>query len=156
MRWQFQLSLCNLARKDKRVFLIYGDVGATMFAPFAKEFPDRILNIGLMEQSMVSFAAGMAMQGFRPIVYTITPFLLERAFEQIKIDVDQMNLPVGLVGYSEPGHGPTHECLDERIILPCTNIRCYRPTTNAKLVATMQQIDFEKPWFLSLRPDESQ
>ena len=154
MRWQFQLSLCELARRDKRVFLIYGDVGANMFAPFAKEFPDRILNVGLMEQSMVSFAAGMASQGFRPIVYTITPFLIERAFEQVKLDVAQMQMPVGLVGYSEPGHGPTHESVNAHALMALLpSVESYYPRTKAAVASIMADIDLDVPWFLNLRPD---
>lgn len=156
MRWTFALALHELALRDERVFLITGDIGQSMFERFAKDFPKRHLNCGIMEQSMVSFAAGMAMQGFRPIVYTITPFLVERAFEQIKIDVHLMKQPVGLVGYSEPGHGPTHECLDARTLMAlCPNIECFYPRTKAAVTAIMADIDLESPWFLNLRPDDN-
>ena len=157
MKWTFKTSLHELMRKDERVFLIIGDVGVGLFSEIEKEFPRRYLNAGLLEQSMVSMAAGMAMQGFRPIVYTITPFLVERAFEQIKIDVHLMKQPVGLVGYSEPGHGPTHECLDARALMAlCPNIECFYPRTKAAVTSIMADIDLDAPWFLNLRPEEPQ
>src|SRR6266446_5134020 len=108
MRWTFQLSFYDIMQRDERIILLWGDVGASLFVKHRSDFPKRVVNIGICEQSTVSMAAGMAMEGLRPVVYTIMPFLIERAFEQIKIDVDQQNLPVGLVGHSNGERGPTH------------------------------------------------
>ncbi|MCK5615126.1 hypothetical protein KAR91_75380 [Candidatus Pacearchaeota archaeon] len=112
MRRQFGKTIVKLAEKDERIVLIIGDVYQEM-DEFVEKFPDRFFNIGLCEQSMISIAAGMAIEGLRPVVYTLTPFLIERPFEQIKIDIDEQNLPVMLVGNADyPTHGPTHRPLN--------------------------------------------
>jgi transketolase len=118
----------QLAEKDKRIVLLTGDVEQEM-EEFKEKFPDRFFNLGLTEQSMISISAGMAIEGLRPVVYSITPFLIERPFEQIKIDIDEQRLPVMLIGYSDyPTHGATHRCLDaEELIKLFKNIHGYFP-----------------------------
>lgn len=112
MRRAFGKTIYKLAEKSEQVFLLTGDVEQEIYA-FKKRFPTRYLNIGLCEQSMISMAAGMAAEGLRPIVYSITPFLIERPFEQIKVDIDEQNLPVILIGNSDyPTHGITHRPLN--------------------------------------------
>jgi transketolase len=98
---------------------------------YKARFPGRIINLGIAEQAITSLAAGMATQGMKPIVYSITPFVLERPFEQIKIDIDEQDLPVVLVGYSDyPKHGPTHRPLDAKQLCGCfKNIKAYFPQT---------------------------
>lgn len=112
MRQAFGKTIVNLAAKDERIILMTGDVVQEM-DEYIAHFPDRFLNFGLTEQSMISIAAGMAIEGMRPVVYSITPFLLERPFEQIKLDVDEQNLPIILIGFADyPTHGPTHRPLN--------------------------------------------
>jgi transketolase len=112
MRRAFGKTIVEIARKDPSLFLMTGDVVQEM-GDFRIQFADRFYNFGLTEQSIISMAAGMASEGLRPVVYSITPFLLERPFEQIKIDIDEQNLPVMLVGYADyPLYGPTHRPLN--------------------------------------------
>jgi len=112
MRRAFGETIVRLAEKDKRIVLLTGDVVQEM-NEFRKRFRARFFNLGICEQSITSIAAGLAIGGLRPIVYSITPFVLERPFEQVKIDIDEQNLPVMLIGYSDyPTHGPTHMPLD--------------------------------------------
>jgi len=112
MRKAFGKTIVELGKKDPSLYLLTGDVVQEM-NDFKSLFPDRFYNLGLCEQSIISMAAGMALEGLRPVVYSITPFLLERPFEQIKIDIDEQCLPVMLVGFSDyPTHGPTHRPLD--------------------------------------------
>lgn len=128
MRKAFGRTIVKLAEKNPNLFLFTGDVVQEM-ADFKSKFPERIFNLGLCEQSMISMAAGMALEGIRPVVYSITPFLLERPFEQIKIDIDEQNLPVLLIGYADyPTHGPTHRPLNaERLVSCFKNIAGYFP-----------------------------
>ena len=152
MRWQFALGLYELARRDERIFLLWGDVGAGLFTTFRNDFPKRHVNIGICEQATVSFAAGLAAQGFRPVVYTILPFLVERAFEQIKLDVEQMNLPVGIVGHANGQGGPTHEDLNAPVMMElCANIVSHFPENKEEIDGIMRSLDLERPWMLGLR-----
>lgn len=154
MRVQFGKSLYELAKADARIVLIVGDIGYKIFDDFIKAFPRRYFNVGTCEQSMVSMAAGMALQGYRPVVYTITPFLIERAFEQIKIDVHAQQAPVGLVGYADyPTQGITHQELNAKALMALVpNIQSYFPKNSHELAGMMQGIiDREKPYFISLK-----
>jgi len=130
MRVAFGKTIVKLAEKDDRIVLITGDVEQEM-TEFKEKFPERFFNLGLTEQSITSLAAGLAIDGFRPVVYSITPFVIERPYEQVKIDIDEQNLPVMLVGYSDyPTHGPTHRPLNpERLATVFKNVQSYFPTS---------------------------
>jgi transketolase len=92
-----------------------------MFDKFKERFPARFYNCGVAEANMIGVAAGLAMDGLRPFVYTIAPFLTSRCYEQIKIDLCYHRLPVTLVGvggglsYAELG--PTHHSFEDLAIL---------------------------------------
>ena len=128
MRRAFGKTICKLAEKDKNIVLLTGDVEQDIYE-YKERFPDIYFNLGLTEQSMISISAGMAMEGLRPVVYSITPFLIERPFEQIKIDIDEQKLPVMLVGNSDyPTHGATHRPLNaEGLVALFKNIHGYFP-----------------------------
>ena len=85
--------------------------------------------MGICEQSIIGFSAGLALEGLKPWVYTITPFLIERPFEQIKLDIDQQNVRVNLVGYADyPKQGPTHAELNAKKMMNLfKNIKSYFP-----------------------------
>jgi transketolase len=154
MRRIFGEELTRLAQLDERIVLLSGDIGYGIFDDFRKKYPSRFINLGVMEQSMVSIAAGMALQGLKPYVYTITPFLLERAYEQIKIDVDSMNLDIKLVGYADyPDQGITHCCQDENLLLSSfSHIRTCLPKDRDEMVRMMQDTyENGQPAFFSLK-----
>ena len=118
MRRRFGKILNELAYKDPKIILIVGDIGYGIFDDFRKNHPKRFFNLGICEQSIIGFASGTALEGLKPWVYTITPFLIERPFEQIKIDIDENNLPVMLVGQADyPTHGPTHRPLNPEVLV---------------------------------------
>ena len=129
MRRKFGQIINNLAIKDKKIVLLVGDIGYGIFNDFRKNHPNRFFNMGICEQSLIGTAAGMALEGLKPWVYTITPFLIERPFEQIKIDIDEQNLPVTLIGNSDyPSHGPTHRPLNaQKLVSMFKNIMGYFP-----------------------------
>ena len=107
MRRKFGEIIDKLAKKDKKVVLLVGDIGYGIFDDYRKNHKERFFNLGICEQSLINEAAGMAIQGLKPWVYTITPFLIERPFEQVKLDIDQQNVNVNLVGFADYPHlGP--------------------------------------------------
>lgn len=99
------------------VVLLSGDIGNRLFDDFKLVAPERFFNCGIAEQNMTGVAAGLALMGYRPITYTITPFATIRCMEQIRNDLCYQNLPVIVVGtgsglsYAELG--PTHHSCDE-------------------------------------------
>ena len=114
MRRAFGKTIVKLRAKDPNIILMSGDVEQEM-DEFKKLYPESYYNMGLCEQSWVTMAAAMALEGLRPVLYTITPFLIERAFEQIKLDIDDQKLPVMLIGNSDyPTHGTSHQCLNAK------------------------------------------
>ena len=118
MRRKFGKIIYELAKKDRKIVLLVGDIGYGIFDEFRKEFPKRFFNMGICEQSLIGAASGMALEGLKPWVYTITPFLIERPFEQIKLDIDQQNVNVKLVGFADyPTLGPTHSELNGKKIV---------------------------------------
>ena len=118
MRRAFGKLINKLANKDKKIILLVGDIGYGIFDDFRKNHPDRFVNLGICEQSLIGVASGMAIEGMKPWVYTITPFLIERPFEQVKLDIDQQNVNVKLVGFADyPTLGPTHSELNGKKLM---------------------------------------
>ena len=113
MRNRFGKIISKLADENDKIVILVGDIGYRVFDDFRDKYPERFINMGICEQSMIGAASGMALEGLQPWVYTITPFLIERPFEQIKLDIDHQNVNVKLVGYADyPNLGPTHMELD--------------------------------------------
>lgn len=132
MRKAFAELLLEKAREDEKLVVLIGDISHHLLRDFEQEFPDRFYNIGICEQSMVGAAAGLAMRGFRPVVHTIAPFCVERAYEQIKVDLCYQELDVTIVsvgGSFDYAHlGCTHHCYSDLSILrPLPNIELFCP-----------------------------
>ena len=98
MRKQFSEKLHQEMAKNKDLFLLTGDLGYGLWDRIRIDYPNRFYNVGSSEQLMMGMAAGLAMDGKIPIVYSITPFLLYRPFETIRNYVDHEKLPVKLIG----------------------------------------------------------
>ncbi|HYS85744.1 MAG TPA: transketolase C-terminal domain-containing protein [Bradyrhizobium sp.] len=121
MRNAFADEITKLGADDTRVVLLSGDIGNKLFDKFKQQAGNRFLNCGVAEANMMSIAAGMALSGLRPVIYTITPFTTTRCFEQIRVDVCYHDAPVIIVGtgaglsYAELG--PTHHSLEDLALL---------------------------------------
>ncbi|MBP89479.1 MAG: transketolase [Planctomycetaceae bacterium] len=98
MRNAFAKQLTALGEQDERIVLLSGDIGNRMFDDFKQRCPGRFFNCGIAEGNMMSMAAGLAMSGMRPVVYTITPFVTTRCLEQIRVDVCYHRVPVVIMG----------------------------------------------------------
>ena len=111
----------NLMKKNKKIFCLLGDIGVFSFRNIFKNYKNRILNMSTMEQSMIGFAAGLSKVGFIPLIHTITPFLVLRSLEQIKIDFvyNKLNCNIVSVGASNDYTklGTTHHCFEDINIL---------------------------------------
>lgn len=117
MRNSFIKTVHALAREDNRILVLAADNGAIVFDDFRRECPGRFINIGIAEAAMASLAAGMASCGKIPFTYTIIPFLLMRAFEQVRNDIcmPRMNVKcVGIgAGLTYGALGPTHHAIED-------------------------------------------
>ena len=131
MRNAFAQELTVIAKKDKKIVLLSGDIGNRLFDKFRKKFPKRFYNCGIAEASMTGISSGLAHLGLRPITYTIATFNTIRCLEQIKLDVCYPDLPVIIVGtgagLSYASLGSTHHSLEDIAFLrtiPNLNILC--------------------------------
>jgi transketolase len=138
MRNAFAEELTRLAREDGRVVLLSGDIGNKLFDKFKAVDERRFYNCGVAEANMMGVAAGMALCGLRPVIYTITPFTTTRCFEQIRVDACYHNAPVVIVGtgsgLSYADLGPTHHSLEDMAILrTLPGMRVLAPCDNTEL-----------------------
>ncbi len=157
MRRKFGKIISDLAKKDDKIFLIVGDIGFGIFDDFRKNHPKRFLNLGICEQSIIGVASGMALSGLKPWVYTITPFLIERPFEQIKLDINQQKANVKLVGFADyPTLGPTHAEINAKKLMKLfNNIRSFYPKNSFDTEKVVKKCNLIKgPTFISLKTDK--
>jgi len=113
--------LYEIASKDKDVLFLTADMGAFGLEKFKRDLPNQFINMGVAEQNTVSVAAGLALGGKKVFIYSIASFISQRCYEQIKIDLCQMKLPVTIIG-SGPGltygsDGPTHHAVNDVVIM---------------------------------------
>jgi transketolase len=117
MRDAFFNELYKIAKNDKHVVLLAADMGAYSLEKFKRDLKSQFFNVGIAEQNMISVAAGLALNKKKVFVYTIIPFLAYRCYEQIRIDLCGMNLPVTIIGigsgFSYAGDGPTHYAVSD-------------------------------------------
>jgi transketolase len=105
MRNTFINTILDVCKVRDDIMILSGDAGLGVFDQFKVEYPERYRNMGIAEQNTASFAAGLALTGFKVIIYNIIPFLLYRCYEQVRNDICYQNLPVVLVGI---GSGVTY------------------------------------------------
>ena len=138
MRDFFIEKLFNYAKKDKNILLISNEQGASALDKFRKKLKNQFINAGISEQNIISVAAGLAFQGKRVLVYSISSFITLRSLEQIKIDLNIMKLPVTILAVgascSYDMAGPTHHSIDDIAILrTLANFEIYSPSDNNTL-----------------------
>jgi len=156
MRNTFAQHLLDLAIEDERILLITGDLGFGVLDKFMSELPNQFINGGVAEQSIMSMAAGLASQGYRPFVYSIANFPTFRCLEQIRNDVSYMNNPVTIVsvgaGLSYGIHGYTHHAVEDLTIMRAfTNIDIYSPSDPVETKFSLASIvSRESPAYLRL------
>jgi transketolase len=138
VRNAFADEITKLGSTDPRVVLLSGDIGNKLFDKFKQNNEGRFFNCGEAEANMMGVAAGMALCGLRPVIYTIAPFTTTRCFEQIRVDACYHEAPVIIVGtgaglaYAELG--PTHHsCEDLAILRVLPNMTVLAPADEIEL-----------------------
>ncbi len=112
MRDRFEQVATKLLDDNPNLAVVLADIGVTGFAEAMARHPGRVINVGIREQLLISLAGGLALTGMRPVAHTFAPFLIERPFEQIKLDLVHQGATAVLVSaggsYDYPGYGRTH------------------------------------------------
>lgn len=144
------------ALKDKNIYFLTGDLGHACEEEFKKYLPDQYINTGIAEQNMMGMAAGLALSGKKAFVYSISPFVTMRCFEQVKNDVCYQNVDVNIIGVGGGliygPYGNTH-CSIEDIavmrVLPNMKILCpANPLETEQL--TKQILKLNGPFYIRI------
>ena len=121
MRSAFVSTAESLLDNDPLVAVVLAEISADLFAKAAARHPDRVLNVGIREQLMVSAGGGLALAGLRPILHTYAPFLISRAFEQVKLDLGHQGVRAVLVSVGASSDaargGRTHQAPEDVALL---------------------------------------
>jgi len=156
MRTAFITTLLECAQKNRKIIVLTADLGFSVFEEYIKELPDQYINVGVAEQNMTGVAAGLAMEGFIPFIYSIVPFATMRNFEQIRNDICYQNLNVKIVGvgagFSYGPYGHTHHGLEDIGILrtlPQMTIIAPGDPTEVRL-ATRAITNIQGPFYLRI------
>src|SRR5271155_3651248 len=146
----FASTVAEMAAADERVVVVCSDsVGSSKLVEFKRRFPDRLINVGIAEQTLVGVAAGLANGGLRPIVSAASCFVTARGLEQIKVDLAYTNARVVVCGMS-PGVaygqlGPTHHSLED--------VAWLRAIDNMVVVVPADPIETEQALWAALEHD---
>ena len=156
MRDAYFDKLVDLALRDQRVVFLTSDHDAFALKRFRQLIPSRYFNVGIAEQNMVGVASGLALRGFIPFVYGITPFVTQRVYEHLVLDIAAMNLPVHIVGvgsgFSYSTDGPSHHGLMEIssvLSIPGLVMQCSSdPISTSEFVS--RSIALQRPTYTSI------
>lgn len=147
MRDSYINSIYKVTKVNNNVLCIVGDIGAFLLRNYIKDFPANYYNLGAAEANMVGVAAGLAMSGKIPFIYSITPFITARTYEQIKLDVCYNGANVKLVGVgsgvSYGTMGSTHHTLEDIAIM--------RVLPNIVIISPSDPVEVEEVVFAAMK-----
>lgn len=157
MRPYFAECIYKQMKKNKNIYVVVNDLGYKMWDKIRKDFPDRFINVGAAEQTLIGVGIGLALNKKIPIVYSITTFLLYRPFETIRNYVHYEKIPVKLIGSGRNKDyihdGISHWAEEDRKVMKVLkNIKAVWPNDTkeiAKLVDNM--IKSDKPYYINLK-----
>lgn len=156
MRKEFAAALLDEMGKNDRIVLITADMGYGLWDTIRDTYPKRFYNVGSAEQLMIGVAAGLAMEGFIPVCYSITPFAIYRPFEFIRNFMNHENLPIKVVGggrNKDYGYlGFTHWAEEDiDVMSQLKNIALYKPDDVTELGRLYQNFLYNRrPSYLNL------
>lgn len=144
-------------KKNKNIYVLVNDLGYKMWDKIRKDFPDRFINVGAAEQTLIGVGIGLALSGKIPVVYSITTFLLYRPFETIRNYIHHEKIPVKLIGSGRNKDyihdGISHWAQEDKEIMKILkNIKAYWPEDTrevSKLVGKM--LKDSKPYYINLK-----
>ncbi len=145
MRSTFVKSLLDKAKLNDKILLLTGDLGYGVVDDFAKQLPKQFMNFGINEQTMMSAAAGLASQGFKPFVYSIGNFPTFRCMEQIRNDVCYMDLDVTIValgaGFAYGTAGYSHHLIEDiSAMSSLPNIKIFSPADTDETLIVVDEV----------------
>ncbi len=147
MRDSFISSIYKVTKLNNNVLCIVGDIGAFLLRDYIRDFSSNYYNLGAAEANMVGVAAGFAMSGKIPFLYTITPFITSRCYEQIKVDVCYNEANVKLIGVgsgvSYGTMGSTHHSLEDIAIM--------RALPNMVIISPSDPLEVEEAVFAAMK-----
>lgn len=153
----FADTLYDEMAKNKDIWCLTGDVGYGVLDSIRDDFPERYVNTGAAEQSLLDIGVGLAMSWKIPICYSITSFLLYRGFETIRNYINYEKIPVILVGRSRDKDyancGFSHWAEEDKQVMEIfKNIKCYWPNTNEEASeAILKAIEMQEPSYINLK-----
>lgn len=157
MRGYFGRALYFAMQNDEDIYLLTGDLGYGMFDLHKKDFPERFINVGAAEQTLLDVAVGLSLAGKKPFCYSITPFLIYRPFETIRTYINHESCNVKLIGGGRDGDyerdGWSHHAHDVKGFLDqLKEINQYWPSHKEEVDKVVQHmIQSGRPSFLSLK-----
>src|SRR6185369_10631317 len=136
-RETFAETAADLVETDLSVALVYAEISGQFFGEVEARHPDRVVNVGIREQLLVNVGAGLALTGMRPIVHTFGSFLVERAFEQVKLGFGHQDVGGVLVGaggsFDASASGRTHQAPgDVALMDTLPDVSIHAPGTSAE------------------------
>lgn len=147
--------MAEIGKKNDKVVVVNADLmGTCRNKSFVEEFPKRSFNVGIAEQNLVSFAAGLAHEGFMPFVFSMSQFVSMRACEQVRTDVAYGNLPVTFVttyaGVSGGISGATHWAVEDcAIVSAMPNMAVFEPSDALQAQKMLElSLEYKKPLYI--------
>ncbi len=144
----------NYFKNDEKFTLLVGDMGFAVLDDFFNNYSDRTFNTGICEQATISISAGMYLAGLKPIVYSQVPFLVMRAYEQIRYDLNEHKMDVKLIGVGADNYfsalGRSH-CIDSddlKMMEVFKNFKIFSPSTESLQQDIKDMFDYDGPTYL--------
>jgi len=144
-------------REQEKMSLFVCDMGFAVLDAYFDNHPDRVFNMGIAEQATISMAAGMALTGMFPIVYSQIPFLTMRPFEQLRYDLNEHKMKVMLVGVGAENYfhqlGSSH-CFDDKdteIMAVLDNFKVFSPSIKSLKDDVAEAFAYDGPTYLRCR-----
>ncbi len=157
MRACFADCIYKKMEENKNIFVVVNDLGYKMWDKIREDFPDRFINVGAAEQTLIGVGIGLALSNKIPIVYSITTFLLYRPFETIRNYIHYEKIPVKLIGSGRDKDyihdGISHWAEEDRQVMAVLkNIKSYWPEDIKEIPKLVDKIlNSEKPYYINLK-----